>query len=304
MYQSDAQGGFKGLYKIKKEDQVIEVGPNNNELYYQAPERYEGDQKGTIPATFPKGVKAFYIMKYEPTQGQYANFLNSLSASQSQHRVNFSGKGYYDNRGSVYMEDGKYVAKHPKAPCNYMSWDDAMAFADWAALRPMTEFEFTKACRGTAKPIAKEFPWGTGSKDQVQRWVTEKGELQMINGMTEADLKNENKHLFAASYYWVMDLSGSLWERVISIGNPKGRAFSGSHGDGRLTNYGFATNSDWPAGIAEAGGFGFRGGGFYGYGREYHDFNPYSPIAYRTYGGWSGGNRTNAYGSRFVRTAE
>ena len=40
------------------------------------------------------------------------------------------------------------------------------------------------------------------------------------------------------------------------------------------------------------------------YPMEFTEFNPYSPIAYRRYGGWSGGNRKEAYGARFVRTAE
>ncbi|HMQ62939.1 MAG TPA: hypothetical protein PKE06_19815 [Flavilitoribacter sp.] len=44
------------------------------------------------------------------------------------------------------------------------------------------------------------------------------------------------------------------------------------------------------------------GGGFYSYDRAYSEFNPHSPIAYRRFGAWAGGNRSMAYGSRFVRT--
>ena len=29
----------------------------------------------------------------------------------------------------------------------------------------------------------------------------------------------KNKNVFGGSYYWVMDLSGSLWERVVTIGD-------------------------------------------------------------------------------------
>ncbi|WP_430968555.1 formylglycine-generating enzyme family protein [Spongiimicrobium sp. 2-473A-2-J] len=302
LYRSNASGEFKGLFPVTAENQVIEIGPGENKLYYQAPEAYRGDQAGTIPAAFPKGVNPFYIMKYEPTQGQYARFLNALSPDQSQHRANFGGKDYYANRGSIVMEHGVYTARVPDALCNYISWDDAMAYADWAGLRPLTEFEFTKAARGTGKPGKNEFPWGTSSKSNIQRSVTDDGVLVMAQGLTESQLSDENKEWFAASFYWVMDLSGGLWERVISIGHPKGRAYLGTHGDGVLTNYGFATNEDWPKGVQETGGFGFRGGGFYGYGRAYHDFNPYSPVGYRPFGGWSGGNRAKAYGGRFGRT--
>ena len=36
----------------------------------------------TLPATFPKGFAAFYIMKHELTQEQYRDFLNSLTRAQ------------------------------------------------------------------------------------------------------------------------------------------------------------------------------------------------------------------------------
>ena len=304
LYKSDAQGMYNGLYSIKEEKQTIPIAPTEGALYYQSSNDYIGDKTGTIPASFPKGIAPFYIMKYEPTQGQYATFLNSLSINQSQNRANFGGKNYYKLRGSIYYKEGQYMAKVPSAPCNHMSWDDAMAFADWAGLRPMTEFEFTKAARGPATPKKGEFPWGTNSKEQIQRVVAENSTLIMLNGWEESKLSDETKAMFGASFYWVMDLAGSLWERVITIGHPKGRAFLGTHGDGKLTNYGFATNDDWPKGIEETGGFGFRGGGFYGPGRDYHEFNPYSPISYRPYGAWSGGNRTEAYGARFVRSME
>lgn len=304
LYKSDAHGEHNGVFTISDEKQVITIAPEEGNLYYQAPEGYEGDQKGTIPEVFPKGVNSFYIMKYEPTEGQYVDFLNSLSEYQSQNRANFGGKSYYTERGSIRIENGEYLTERPNNPCNHMSWDDAMAFADWACLRPMTEFEFTKAARGTIKkPLGKDFPWGTSEKENIQRMVSSEGGLKMLNDMDESQLSDNNKFLFGASYYWVMDLSGSLWERVITIGDEKGRAFTGTHGDGRISGYGYATNKDWPKGIEETGGYGFRGGGFYGYGRDYHDFNPYSPVSFRTYGGWSGGNRTNSYGARFVRTA-
>ena len=251
-YRSDANGDYDGLYELHAETQNIKIAPEEGSLYYQAPEGYEGDQKGAIPEAFPKGVEEYYIMKYEPTQSQYADFLNSLSEQQSHNRANFGGKNYYRERGSIEIKNGVYSAGYPNATCNFMSWDDAMAYADWE----------------------------------------------------ESGLSDETKEVFAGSYYWVMDMAGSLWERVITVGDEKGRNFEGTHGDGYLSDYGFATNEDWPKGIEETGGFGFRGGGFYTFGRYYHDFNPYSPVAFRPYGGWSGGSRKNAYGARFVKRVE
>jgi len=101
----------------------------------------------------------------------------------------------------------------------------------------------------------------------------------------------------------VFDLSGSVWEKVITIGNEIGRQFAGSHGDGILS-FGHATNDDWPSSDDEKGGFGYRGGGYYEIGTEYSVYNPHSPIGYRYYGAWSGGPRSIAYGYRAGRTAE
>lgn len=243
-------------------------------------------------------------MKYEPSAQQYANFLNSLPQKMVAIRDISRAEGYVEQGGAIYFKNGQFQTPYPEKTCQFMGWNDAMAFADWAGLRPMTELEFTKAARGPGKPLPGEFPWNSSQKAQIQRMPNASGVLEMRNGWTENRLSENTRVFFGASYYWVMDLAGSMWERVVSIGHPKGRSFIGTHGDGVLSPEGEATNKDWPYASDEGGGFGFRGGGFYGYFRSYHEYNPFSPIAYRPYGGWSGGDRTNAYGARFVRTKE
>lgn len=300
-YLSDAEGKYAGLFEMKNEEAEIPVG--NGSLYYSVAEaNYQGDRKGVLGKDFPKGVRGFYCMKYELNQGQYAEFLNSLSTGQNTARANTGGSLYYQLRGSIRYNGTMYIAEFPDRPCNFISWDDAMAYADWAALRPMTETEFTKAARGPQRPGPNSFPWGNSSKEKIQRLLNSSGNLNGINGLEEKDLRDTRLEEFGASWYWVMDLAGSLWERVITVGDEKGRSFTGLHGDGQLSGYGFANVKNWPSGNEETGGFGFRGGGFYSHDRSYHEFNPYSPVAYRVYGAWSGGARTESYGSRFVRT--
>jgi hypothetical protein len=67
----------------------------------------------------------------------------------------------------------------------------------------------------------------------------------------ESRLTDQTRDVIGASFYWVMDLAGSVWERVVTFGHPRGRAFRGTHGDGRITQYGQATNEVWPLGDAE-----------------------------------------------------
>lgn len=292
-------------YEVKQEDQVINIGDQAGQLNYRPDEPiYQGDRQGPVPANFPKGVRAFYIQKYEINQGTYASFLNNLGTQASYFRSNFGGKSYAQSRGSLAMENDRYVAKSPQRPLNFVSWDDGCAFADWSGLRPMTELEFEKACRGPEMPIAHQFPWGTDNKKGLIRYVDRDDELKLKAGVSEAQLSDQNRAVFAASYWWIMDLAGSLWERVVSIGHPMGRAFRGTHGDGRLSGYGYATNDDWPRGDDERnGGYGYRGGGYYEHGKPETDFNPHSPISWRNYAAWAGGPRSIAYGFRCVRTA-
>lgn len=301
-FRSDADGQPAGLMHITSET-AIPVGPNAGSLYYAA-RNYRGDAEGPIPATFPKGHRAFYMMKYELTQGQYATFLNSLGDAATAFRAGMAGRGYYANRGAIWLEDGRYVAESPDRPANFISWNDAMAFTDWAGLRPFTELEFTKAARGPEGPVGNDFPWGTASKDMLARHVNEAGDFAFHEGIELLDMTDENRAVYGASYYWVMDLAGGVWERMVTVGHPTGRAFTGTHGDGVLAGYGNATNEDWPKGYEGEEGFGFRGGGYYGVGLRHTDFNPHSPVAFRPFGSWAGNTRHRAYGYRAARTAE
>jgi formylglycine-generating enzyme required for sulfatase activity len=259
---------------------------------------------GPVPEAFPKGTRAFYVMKYEILQGQYATFLNLIGAQSAAFRTPIGTLGYSEQRGSIRIEGGRYVAGAPDRPANWVSWDDGCAFADWAGLRPWTELEFTKAARGPNEPIANDFPWGTASKDRLLRRNQPNDELLQTGGADESTLTDATRDVHGASFYWVMDLAGSVWEKVVTIGHPRGRAFQGTHGDGRLADYGVATNPDWPLGDHEAGGYGYRGGGYYERGTKDTALNPHSRVEQRPYGSWGGGPRSVAYGFRAARTAE
>jgi len=120
----------------------------------------------------------------------------------------------------------------------------------------MTELEFEKAARGFSAPVLHEFPWGTSSTEEMRRVMPPNDDLALTANEEEASLSDDTRSVFGASYYWVLDLAGSVWERAVTIGHPVGRAFKGSHGDGRLTAYGSATNEDWPRGDETGGGWG------------------------------------------------
>lgn len=301
-YHSDAQGNHAGTFRVTSEA-AIAVGPRAGAIYYKASE-YGGDRLGPVPATFPKGTRAFYVMKYEILQGQYATFLNTIPVQAASSRSPIGVRGYHEQRGSIRLENGRYATASPDRPANWTGWDDGTAFADWAGLRPWTELEFTKAARGPVEPVANDFPWGTASKDRLLRRNQPDDELLQSGAADESMLTDETRAVLGASYYWVMDLAGSVWEKVVSIGHPTGRAFLGTHGDGLLRANGLATNADWPQGDSTGGGYGYRGGGYYERGSAETALNPHSRVEQRPYGGWGGGPRAVAYGFRAARTAE
>jgi formylglycine-generating enzyme required for sulfatase activity len=292
-----------GPFEVGSED-PIRIGPEPGKVDYRAPHpENQGDRLGPVPAAYPKGYRAFYLMKYELTQGEYAAFLNTLDAHQTASRAIHGGRGYADSRGTIALRDGRYEAGAPRRPANFVSWDDGAAFADWAGLRPMTDLEFFKACRGPGAPIAHEFPWGTASKTRLRRVVAKDDDLVTTGEADESLLSDATRDVLGASYWWVLDLAGSVWEKVVTLGHPAGRAFRGTHGDGEISPVGYATNEDWPRGDDNRGGYGYLGGGFYEQGMRETEFNPHSPIAYRRYGSWGGAPRSLAYGFRAARTA-
>lgn len=259
---------------------AITVGPATGNLYY-ATDGDGGDQSGPIPASFPKGFQAFYCMKAEISQGQYAGFLNKLTATQDGTRYSSS---FGSNRYRITAPTTNHVAEVPDRACNFLSWEDGAAYADWAALRPMTELEYEKACRGPEFPVANEFAWGSNTIFGSAYTFTNDGlpNAKVTNGggAGNANYSSTDPNgplrcgIFAASfgaspsraeagatYYGIMEMSGSVCERCVTVGHTTGRTFTGAHGDGVLTAAGEATTAslNWPP-AGTAAGAGFRGG--------------------------------------------
>ncbi|MFN0274787.1 MAG: SUMF1/EgtB/PvdO family nonheme iron enzyme, partial [Chitinophagales bacterium] len=135
------------------------------------------------------GYKGFYCMKYEINLGQYVDFLNCLIPSgldanfYTDPAIDFGHDCSRIKRYSIYFDDslGQYVTNNPALPHEYVGWGDCMAYADWAALRPMSELEFEKVCRGPAdsfEPIGLNYDYAYG----VHEPVNEEYELALLSG--------------------------------------------------------------------------------------------------------------------------
>lgn len=297
-------------YQINSEN-AITVGTATGNLFYPADNTTSGDRSGPIPAAYPKGYNAFYCMKYEVTQGQYRDFLNTLTYTQQTARTatapnSASGTGALHtsnaNRNGLDIQtpgvsatlpavygcnldndavfnestDGEWVA------CNWVSWQDVCGYLDWAGLRPMTELEYEKGCRGGLTPVASEYAWGstaitaaTGITNggATNETYSNSGATCAYNNTITGPLrvgvfaKSTTTRASAGATYWgIMEMSGNLWERVVSIGNATARAYTGTHGDGTLSATGNANQLSWPGlvsgEVTGAVGSGFRGSGW------------------------------------------
>ena len=243
----------------------------------------------SLPAEFPKGFAAFYVMKHEITQGEYARFLNTLDRSQQESRNPAINIRPSERHRYAISESAPFrVAPHNRA-ANYLSWMDIATFADWSGLRPMTELEFEKAARGDRAPEPGEFAWGPEAPPAAKYTLEDAdtpdetianqqaggvnvafggtvGIASSISGplRTGAFFPRANSRLeFGGSYYRVMEMSGNVAEIVISVGRSAGRRFRGVPGDGELSWDGNAAGSEvefWPgARRAAEGGYEVRG---------------------------------------------
>jgi formylglycine-generating enzyme required for sulfatase activity len=235
----------------------------------------------TVPAnaSWPNGYNAFYCMKYEISQQQYVDFLNTLTQTQATARkYTMTGNDYrYAISGSVV---GSYTTASPYLACNYVSWANLASYLDWSGLRPMTELEYEKACRGTLAPVPNEYAWGSTSITQITAVVNSEaynevsntagancsyGNATYIQGPMRVGAfstsSSTSRLLSGATYYGIMEMSGGVYERTVTVGHSTGRAFTGTHGNGGLNSNGDADASSWPA--TDAVGAGFRGGNWY-----------------------------------------
>lgn len=280
---------------------------------------------GTLPAGFPKGYQAFYIMKYELTQEAYADFLNTLNQGQQDGCTNavvanigvngsiWNGAAVQSNWNAltVYRQYIMVTQRAPSVtfgvdanqngkanetvvvkrtidgytdscamgidgqdlPVAFVSMLDLLAYADFAGLRPMTEFEYEKACRGDQPVVNDEYAWGSVTRTAYsaanQMTNKNRGDEYVDDQYNTID-RGHIHHwwycaplrvgLFAdststraaagASYWGVMNMSDNVFEMCIGLGYNSeawtvGRLFQGVHGDGQLESNGKANVEKW-----------------------------------------------------------
>ena len=276
---------------------------------------------------WPNGFLSFYLMKYEISQQQYCDFLNCLSREEQNKCVSsivlqkyaLTASSIVKNRNSIRVStvvsdasiefgcdfnnnnvlnekgDGQTIA------CNWTCWNDFKSFASWCGLRPMTEMEYEKACRGPENPGSiADYAWGTDAPLALTPEIENDGCSDAKAISIEANCNYGNNltgpvrcGLFAengttrlqagAGYYGNMELSGNCCEHLLNC------AFSKvpSVGDGNASY----DEENWPDCLS--------GKGVRGLGWRFSNIK----VSYRGNIAWDGCYRTQNLTIRLARTA-
>lgn len=273
-------------WQIFSESPIMLTAATSDAYYYSSaglPDEFPGGQAFTLPAEFPKGYNAFYMMKYEINEGQWVYFHSSLPGA---------ARGNRDLTDAAHKNSDSVLARNtiacsgvplacstqrPARAVGYLSWPDLAAFLDWAALRPMSELEFEKAARGPVQVYPSECSWGSadivavdslssGSEDSGAETVSTDGANAVYGAMVYSGGDSGEGAAYAsgplrggifasadsdriragASYYGVMEMSGNVAELAVTLGAAAGIVYAASHGNGRLTVTGNADVLDWP----------------------------------------------------------
>lgn len=276
---------------------TITMGPTSLNVFNS---NSNGFTTGSLAPGFPIGYstqagRRMYMMKHEISQAAYRDFLNTLTYTQQQTRtgtapssaigtqamigsVLFSGQGIQvatsginASQPAVYgcnlnnnatfdeADDGEWVG------AGYLNWQDLAAFLDWTAMRPMTELEFEKSCRGPLTPVMDELAAGTPLQNGFITYsnIGTAFESAIISGNPSVMRTNVTSGISArrvgiyatanstrisagAGYYGALDLSGNISELMVTLTDVAGRSYTGLNGDGILTTSGDANVDFWP----------------------------------------------------------
>ncbi|MCK4470698.1 MAG: SUMF1/EgtB/PvdO family nonheme iron enzyme, partial [Anaerolineae bacterium] len=127
-------------------------------------------------------VDAFRIDKYPVTNAQYKRFVEATGHSPPRH-----------------WEGGNYPAKKAAHPVVYVTWHDAVAYAEWVGKRLPTEEQWEKAARGTD---GRGYPWGDWEKGRCNTWEANIGDTTPVGKYSPG----------GDSPYGCVDMVGNVWE--------------------------------------------------------------------------------------------
>ena len=142
--------------------------------------------------SYPTGYSPFYVMKYELTEQQYADFLNTLTPIE---------KTILGTAGStISLNNGEYFASSPNRACGGYTTNRYLFYKVWAGLTMISQLEMNKLIFGPLTPYSIS---GSAGASNVGALAT--------NTTTFSNS--------GATYYGIQDMGGNLSDPFFSVSN-------------------------------------------------------------------------------------
>ena len=143
-------------------------------------------------------LDAFYIDRYPVTNAEYKKFVDATNRDVPFRNAGWAKPYEWDRKKRTYP-DGK--ADHPVV---LVSWNDAVAYAQWVDGRLLTEAEWEKAASwDDAKKEKRVYPWG--NEFNANRCNTSESGIGDTTPVGKYSPQGD-------SPYGVGDIAGNVWE--------------------------------------------------------------------------------------------
>ncbi len=223
-----AQDGPPGLVFVKGGKTKIGSDLEDVEPFVVANRQFAATFAGEVPQHQVK-VEDFYLMPNEVTNEQYAEFVRATGYMPpyywGEEALDAGRVAFLEEQGKARQEaiaagekpperkewepakwwaenwksqDWEVPTKILDSPVTFVAYPDAEAYARWAGLRLMTEFEFQRAGRGNTD---RQYPWGGDWEDARCNSLEHPNDEPMPVGSFEEGAVDG-----------IYDLVGNVWE--------------------------------------------------------------------------------------------